>query len=260
MKNLNNIIISYLSPELVFEIIKNVKRQNIILSYYRSLPNITFCINNNYTKLALYLIQSKHKYRTKILYLASYVGHIEIIKLLLSKGLKMHHGYIETICIQGYLNILKYLISKKIELPIDLIKISATSGHLNIVKYLFQLDPKIYKFQIYSKITYYVCEQPQLDYTKAVEMVKYLHSKNVEFYKDCIRISCIRGNLQMIQFLVENGVKPTFADMTPALISGNLDIVTYLFNNGVKPTSLQLEYFPSGHTGINQFWKNHGLL
>ncbi|BCS82591.1 ankyrin repeat protein [Cotonvirus japonicus] len=182
-----------------------------------------YAVQNNYIDIIKHIIYLK-KINPNIvdfiyinldngIYEASKIGHIEIIKYLISLGEKDNSKHIKCSCNRsivkaakkGYLDIVKYFISIDVDINYKnqaVFRKSAKKGHLDIVKYLVELGVDI---QIYNN--------------------------------DAIKFAAFNGHLNIVKFLVEKGANINAEDnfaISYAACNGHLEMVKYLVEKGAN--------------------------
>ncbi|MEM7174083.1 MAG: ankyrin repeat domain-containing protein, partial [Bacteroidota bacterium] len=201
-------------------------------------------------------------------------GHLDLVKYLVKKGLKLDDTHMSNACKSGHLNLVQYFVKKSLALKPEHMEKACENGHLDLVKYLVEnengLNPSQYNLrkacenghlslvkylgaQGLTINSYYLQEAKNNNHT---DLFKYL-KENFQ----ALAQACKEGNLAQVKDLVEKkGLQPGFSEMNHACKNGHLDLVKYLVKKGLKLDDTHMSNAcKSGHLKLVKYLNAQGL-
>ncbi|MGX2981911.1 ankyrin repeat domain-containing protein [Helicobacter sp. 23-1045] len=167
--------------------------------------------------------------------IASYQGHLEIVKYLISKGANVNakdsFGWTALISASsnGKLELVKYLISKGADVKAKsndgytALMSASFDGHLEVVKVLVE-SSKSGLFSFFSKGN--------------------INEKD-KWGRTALMLASIKGHLEVVKYLVEKGVDINAQDnegLTALNKAKTKEIMTFLESRGAKRMQIKFEY------------------
>jgi hypothetical protein len=167
---------------------------------------------------------------------ASFGGHLEVIKYLIEKGGKIGIDSIKNASLGGYLKVIKYLIRKGGIITDDAIPYASKNGHLEVIKYLIEKGGKITDNGIL-----YASKNGHL------EVIKYFEKTGSKITLDALYDSVKNCHLEVIKYFIEKtGLIPTYGINYVSNGFGScekkIEVIKYLIENGVKITIDAIKY------------------
>ena len=167
---------------------------------------------------------------------ASFGGHLEVIKYLIEKGGKIGIDSIKNASLGGYLKVIKYLIGKGGIITDDAIAYASKNGHLEVIKYLIEKGGKITDNGIL-----YASKNGHL------EVIKYFVKTGSKITLDALYDSVKNCHLHVIKYFIEEtGLIPTYGINYVSNGFGScekkIEVIKYLIGNGVKITIDAIKY------------------
>ena len=167
---------------------------------------------------------------------ASFGGHLEVIKYLIEKGGKIGIDSIKNASLGGYLKVIKYLIGKGGIITDDAIPYASKNGHLEVIKYLIEKGGKITDNGIL-----YASKNGHL------EVIKYFVKTGSKITLDALYDSVKNCHLHVIKYFIEEtGLIPTYGINYVSNGFGScekkIEVIKYLIGNGVKITIDAIKY------------------
>ena len=167
---------------------------------------------------------------------ASFGGHLEVIKYLIEKGGKIGIDSIKNASLGGYLKVIKYLIGKGGIITDDAIPYASKNGHLEVIKYLIEKGGKITDNGIL-----YASKNGHL------EVIKYFVKTGSKITLDALYDSVKNCHLEVIKYFIEKtGLIPTYGINYVSNGFGScekkIEVIKYLIGNGVKITIDAIKY------------------
>ena len=167
---------------------------------------------------------------------ASFGGHLEVIKYLIEKGGKIGIDSIKNASLGGYLKVIKYLIGKVGIITDDAIAYASKNGHLEVIKYLIEKGGKITDNGIL-----YASKNGHL------EVIKYFVKTGSKITLDALYDSVKNCHLHVIKYFIEEtGLIPTYGINYVSNGFGScekkIEVIKYLIGNGVKITIDAIKY------------------
>lgn len=197
---------------------------------------------------------------------ASFGGHLEVIKYLIEKGGKIGIDSIKNASFGGYLKVIKYLIGKGGIITDDAIPYASKNGHLEVIKYFVKTGSKITLDALYDSVKNchlhvikYFIEETGLIPTyginyvsngfgsceKKIEVIKYLIGNGVKITIDAIKYAINNNNLSIIQYFIEEEEFDINYNNDEILIYcarwDRKDILDFLIKNGANINVLDIE-------------------
>ncbi|EGG18665.1 ankyrin repeat-containing protein [Cavenderia fasciculata] len=151
---------------------------------------------------------------------AAYYGHFNIVRYLNCHRLEgCTSDAMDGAALNGHLNILQYLHQNRYEgCTIDAMNGAALNGHLNILQWLRNNRTE-------------GCSTNAMDNAKSLEIVKFLHVNGKTCTTLAIDNACLKGDLDIVQFLFENRTEGcTQHAIINDCKSGNFDLIKFLLN------------------------------
>ena len=167
---------------------------------------------------------------------ASFGGHLEVIKYLIEKGGNIGIDSIKNASLGGYLKVIKYLIGKGGIITDDAIAYASKNGHLEVIKYLIEKGGKITDNGIL-----YASKNGHL------EVIKYFVKTGSKITLDALYDSVKNCHLHVIKYFIEEtGLIPTYGINYVSNGFGScekkIEVIKYLIGNGVKITIDAIKY------------------
>ena len=180
-----------------------------------------------------------------LLILASQLGRIEVVRLLLKYGALTHkenesfHTAIAVACHEGHLDIARLLESKGADLHDEFILLTTCqNGHVEVVRFLLDHGADINSERDF-------CSTPLAAACRAghFEIVKLLVTRgaevNCEFPGDVedycsnpLAAACFANNLEIVKYLVSAGADASICAPLAYLHEENIELVSFLLDNG----------------------------
>ena len=167
---------------------------------------------------------------------ASFGGHLEVIKYLIEKGGKIGIDSIKNASLGGYLKVIKYLIGKGGIITDDAIPYASKNGHLEVIKYLIEKGGIITNDAI-----------PYASKNGHLEVIKYFEKTGSKITLDALYDSVKNCHLEVIKYFIEKtGLIPTYGINYVSNGFGScekkIEVIKYLIENGVKITIDAIKY------------------
>jgi hypothetical protein len=218
--------------------------------YEKQLPNDVISWASRYGNLEFikYIVEKGEKILNNAISWASLGGHLEVIKYLIEKGGKIGIDSIKNASLGGHLKVIKYLIEKGGIITDDAIPYASKNGHLEVIKYLIEKGGKITDNGILyaSKnghlevIKYFVKTGSKITLDALYDSVKNCHLEVIKYFIEETGLiptyginyvsngfgSCEK-KIEVIKYLIENGVKITIDAIKYAINNNNLSIIQY---------------------------------
>ena len=245
------------------------------LEYEKQLPNDVISWASRYGNLEFikFIVENNIQWNKEIKILnnavswASFGGHLEVIKYLIEKGGKIGIDSIQNASLGGHLKVIKYLIGKGGKITDDAIPYASKNGHLEVIKYFVKTGSKITLDALYDsvknchlEVIKYFIEETGLIPTyginyvsngfgsceKKIEVIKYLIENGVKITIDAIKYAINNNNLSIIQhFIEECGFDINNNNNNEILIYcarwDRKDILEFLIKNGANINVLDIE-------------------
>ena len=219
------------------------------------------------------------------LHIASYEGHLEIVKFLINSGARLlevniwQYNALHVVSQNGHLEIAKLLIEKGV--PIDLTRfrsgetclhIASQNGHFEIVKLLVEkgADINTRKVDIMCKTgataLFIACEKGHFEIAKLLVASGAKINIWVKYGTTPLHVAALYGYHNIVELLVENGADLNAKDdknKTPSQLGNNIIVKLYLkwkmtTNNkeNSTPGINSSNFFKNAKVKLNKLRKN----
>ncbi len=227
-KQLPNDVISWASRYGNLEFIKYIVENNITWNKEIKILNnaISWASLNGHLEVIKYLIKKRGKIGIDSIKNASLNGHLKVIKYLIEKGGIITDDAIPYASKNGHLEVIKYLIEKGGKITGDAIPYALKNGHLEVIKYFVNTGSKITLDALYDSLKY--CHLEVIKYF--IEEIGLIPIYGINYVSN--GISSCEKKLEVIKYLIKNGVKITINAIKYAIYNNNLSIIQYFIEEG----------------------------
>jgi len=192
-----------------------------------------------YLKVIKYLIRKGGIITDDAIPYASKNGHLEVIKYLIEKGGKITDNGILYASKNGHLEVIKYFEKTGSKITLDALYDSVKNCHLEVIKYFIEKTGLIPTYGInYVSNGFGSCE-------KKIEVIKYLIENGVKITIDAIKYAINNNNLSIIQYFIEEeGFNINYNNDEILIYCARWDrkdILDFLIKNGANINVLDIE-------------------
>lgn len=162
---------------------------------------------------------------------------VKVVKWLISIGLKPGTKALYLASHEDRFEILKYFVEDyNTKVPAYLLDYAVEKGQIEIVKYLIGRGMEFIAPHI-------------IDCSPHVEMVKFLHTIGHELTENLCFNAAKVGNIEILEYCVENGCRLTESIIFSAAIMDKFDCVIWLLEHNCPPGNIQ--YGPAYHGRVD---------
>lgn len=153
-------------------------------------------------------------------------GHLDVIKLLVERGVAIPDEAIENAAMSGDLNVVIYLIDQaqfSEEALVSAMNLSISGSHHNIVEYLYKLGVGVSDRDIDTVII-----------NDSLDMLMLIVDLGVELYNGILNDAALGGHFEITNYLLSIGMKGTDDLVDGVLMNGHIDVAELLIIEGYK--------------------------
>lgn len=159
-------------------------------------------------------------------------GQLELVMLLAARGVDASRDGADRACDGGHAEVVAYLISQGIEPTWRAMRDAGQRGDLGVVKVLVE---GISDLRTYSDFGANFANMACM--SGSIEVMKYLVGNGVRPNAKGADLSCGNGDIEMVKYLVENGIRPSTDGADMACVNGDIEMVKYLVEHGIRPST-----------------------
>ena len=191
-----------------------------------------------------YIYENREKYPsmyctcTVSMDIAAEYGHLEIVKYLLTIGIKCNKETMYRACENGHSEVVKFL-KENCRVVVDdrALSLAIEYCHLELIKYLYSIRVTCRNRNISDAV-----KQGRLD------IIQFLHdnSRGEKWWCNGISldIAAKNGHLEVLKYIHENGIEisyPSFTALRLAVENGHLEVIKFLYSIGKTIDHYNLE-------------------
>lgn len=193
-------------------------------------------------------------------------GNLEIVKLMIEHGATKWSYCIESACYGGNIEVVKLIINNlynvdntihNVDLYSGLIG-ACEGGHIDVVEFMISKGATKGATDLEDSLKI-ICEQGNLAIFKLMLLECFSHNIHHDFFVDCLSILCENSNMDIIVYMVNNGIVVLGDVLYYASSAGNLEIVEFAIVEGATNFNECFETACyNGHIDVVKFLINQG--